>query len=493
MLFNSVEFFLFFFITIILYYSIPKKHQWFLILAASCFFYMFLVPYLILLVFITIINDYTAGLLMEKYNSKKIVFLIESIILNLCILFFFKYFNFFAQNLNTFSKLIGWNYSLPLLKIMLPIGLSFYIFKSISYVIEVYRGNKNPEKNIGIYTLYIIFFPEILAGPIDRPKNLIDQFHQEHSFDYDNVTYGLKLIAWGVFKKVVIADRLAISVNFIFSHLHEYHGLPLMISIFFFAFQIYCDFSGYSDIAIGVGRVMGFKLMKNFDKPYFAHSIAEFWKRWHISLSTWFRDYFFLPIAYKSIRIFNKPSYAGMRKDTISYSIATIFTLFAIGLWHGANWTFIIWGLLIGIYLIISVLTKKLRNRFIFKKYLKRYKVFYKVFQIFITFILICISWIFFRSDNIQDAFYIITHIFTGFKLQLGGYNLGLGQFQVILSFLFIIILIIVEYFTLDDENVFQFTAGKALWVRWAAYYFVICTIICFGKFGESSFLYFKF
>ncbi len=493
MLFNSIVFFIFFSVVTILYSITPKKYQYVLLLVASFFFYMYVNPYLILLVFITVLNDFTAGLLIKKYNHNRKIFLIESIALNFSILFFFKYFNFFTQNLTAFGKLIGWNYSLPYLNILLPIGLSFYIFKSISYVIEVYRGNSAPEKNIGIYSLYILFFPEILAGPIDRPAALIHQFREPHQFEYGGVTNGLKLIAWGLFKKLVIADRLAVSVNYIFNHLHDYTGLPLAVVVFFFAIQIYCDFSGYSDIAIGAGQVLGFKLMKNFDKPYFSRSISEFWRRWHISLSTWFRDYVFLPIAYKTQRFIRKPYSFGVKTEIWSYSTATFITMLSIGLWHGASWNFIVWGLLIGFYLIFSVLTKKIKNRVLNKFFFKKNSSLFGFFQILTTFILMCVTWIFFRAQNLHDAFYVIQHIFIGFKIQPGGYNLGLGQFQVLLSFVFILILIIVEIYTFKDENEILFVSRKPAWIRWPLYYSLICIIICFGEFGENNFLYFKF
>ena len=298
MSFSSIHFLLFFPIVTALYFATPYRFRWLLLLFASCYFYMAFVPVYILILGFTIVVDYFAGILIENAQGRRRKWLlIVSLVSNIGVLFIFKYFNFFNTNLKALAEAIHWNYSLESLSIALPIGLSFHTFQAMSYTIEVYRGNQKAERRFGIYALYVMFYPQLVAGPIERPQNLLPQFYEKHDFDYQRVTDGLKLMAWGFFKKIVIADRLAVAVNLVYNAPYKYTGLPLIIATYFFAFQIYCDFSGYTDIARGAARVMGFRLMKNFNRPYFATSVADFWTRWHISLSTWFKDYLFTPLA----------------------------------------------------------------------------------------------------------------------------------------------------------------------------------------------------
>jgi len=300
MLFNSLEFLIFFPVVTLLYFLLPHRHRWWMLLAASCGFYMMFIPKYIIILAVTIIIDYVAGILAEKPDlspHKRKSILTISILSTCLVLFIFKYFNFFNTNFAHLAALLHWNYPIAALKLALPIGLSFHTFQSLSYVIEVYCGRQKAEHHFGIYSLYVMFYPQLVAGPIERPQNLLHQFYAKHAFDYQRVTDGLKLMVWGLFKKVVIADRLAIAVNTVYNDPHSFTGIPLIIATAFFAFQIYCDFSGYSDIAIGAAQVMGFRLMDNFNRPYFAKSIPEFWKRWHISLSTWFRDYLYIPLG----------------------------------------------------------------------------------------------------------------------------------------------------------------------------------------------------
>lgn len=496
MIFNSIEYFIFFSAVVVLFYVTPGKLRIYLLLAASVYFYAYLVPQYILLISVTIVNDYFIGRLINSKPVRKRIFLIESIVLNVLILFTFKYFNFFNVNVERAAGIIGWNYSAVFLEIALPIGLSFYIFKSLSYVIEVYRGNQEPEKNFFYYALYVLFFPELLAGPIDRPQNLLHQFHEVRSIDYIKISNGLKLIAWGLLKKVVIADRLAVLVNFVFGNIRNYEGIPLIIAVVFFAFQIYCDFSGYSDIAIGSGMVLGFDIPKNFNKPYFSKSISEFWRRWHITFSFWLRDYLFLPVAYWSVRKFSSSSLVNklnLNQEKLSYILAVMITFFIAGLWHGAGWTYITWGMLIGVFLITSFLTKKLRLRFM--KLLRINKVVWlqNSIRVILTFSLICVSWLFFRANSISDALYALTHFFTSFTFKFGGYNMGRGQFQILLSFIFIILLIISEYLFKDLEF-HEYISQRRKLIRRTVYYAIITIIIVFGEFGGStSFIYFKF
>lgn len=298
MLFNSIEFLKFFVLVTTAYFALPHKYRYLLLLFSSCYFYMAFVPIYILILGFTIVIDYYAGILIERAEGpRRKKYLIISLVSNILVLAIFKYYNFFIENINLLLKEFGNSGDLSYLSILLPIGLSFHTFQAMSYTIEVYRGNQPAVRNFGIYSLYVMFYPQLVAGPIERPQNLLHQFTEEHKFDYQRVTSGLKLMAWGLFKKVVIADRLALFVDQVYDHPANYHGLSLIVATVFFSIQIYCDFSGYSDMALGAAEVMGFKLMQNFKQPYFSASISEFWKRWHISLSTWFKDYVYIPLG----------------------------------------------------------------------------------------------------------------------------------------------------------------------------------------------------
>ncbi|WP_242651764.1 MBOAT family O-acyltransferase [Ruminiclostridium cellulolyticum] len=298
MLFNSIEFLIFFPLVTALYFLLPHKIRWFLLLISSCVFYMAFVPKYILILGVTIVVDYFAGIIIARMQGdNKRIFLIVSLITNIGMLFVFKYFNFFNENIKHLADFLNWNYPISGLSIILPIGLSFHTFQSMSYIIEVYRGKQQPEKHFGIYALYVMYYPQLVAGPIERPQNMLWQFHTEHSFDAHRVSDGMKLMAWGLFKKVVIADNLALVVNSIYGNPTQVNGLSLVVATYFFAFQIYCDFSGYTDIARGASRVMGIELMQNFKRPYFSKTISELWKRWHISLSSWFSDYVYIPLG----------------------------------------------------------------------------------------------------------------------------------------------------------------------------------------------------
>ena len=304
MLFNSFEFLVFFPVVTILYFLLPHRFRWFHLLAASCYFYMAFVPVYILILFGTIVVDYFAGILIENaQGARRKWYLVMSILANVGALAFFKYYNFFTDNVNHLLHIANAGTSLPLLNIILPIGLSFHTFQAMSYTIEVYRGNQKAERHFGIYSLYVMFYPQLVAGPIERPQNLLHQFHEPHTFEYANVVSGLRQMLWGMVKKMIIADRLASVCDPVFNDPAHNSGIGLAIAAVFFAFQIFCDFSGYSDIAIGAARVMGFKLMTNFNNPYHSRSISEFWKRWHISLSTWFKDYLYISLGGNRVSI----------------------------------------------------------------------------------------------------------------------------------------------------------------------------------------------
>lgn len=365
-------------------------------MVSSCYFYMTFVPVYILILAFTIVVDYFAGIFIEKNTGKKRkLFLIASLIANIGVLAIFKYYNFINQNLSLLLNGLHLHNSLPYLTVLLPIGLSFHTFQAMSYTIEVYRGNEKAERNFGIYSLYVMFYPQLVAGPIERPQNLLHQFRTEHKFDYQRVADGLKLMAWGLFKKVVIADKLAIIVNNVYDDPCHYHGLSFVIASIFFAFQIFCDFSGYTDIAIGAAQVMGFKLMKNFNKPYHSKSISEFWSRWHISLSTWFNDYLYIPLGGSRVKV---PRW-----------YFNLFIVFVIsGLWHGANWAYIAWGpYLNGFYLVFALITGNVRQKMSSFLGIDKFPEINNTIQLFTTFALITLAWVFFRAHTIRDAAYI--------------------------------------------------------------------------------------
>lgn len=494
MLFNSLEFLIFFVIITVLYYAGKQPFRLFILFIASCFFYMFFVPEYILILFLLILIDFFAAKFIYENPRHKKLLLILSLSANIGVLCFFKYFNFFNSNLSGLVSLIGWNYPVSYLDILLPIGLSFHTFQSLSYVMEVYKGDYKPEKNILIYGLYVMYYPQLVAGPIERPQNLLPQLKIEHKFDYHNVTNGLKLMLWGFFKKVVIADRLAGIVNEVFNTPHEYTGLHLIIASVMFAIQIYCDFSGYSDIAIGSSLVMGIKLMKNFDRPYFAANIQDYWRRWHISLSSWFRDYVYIPLG-------------GSRVVKWRFSYNLLFVFMLSGLWHGANWTFVIWGALNGFYVIMSRLTEKIRSKINDFTGLSRLKRIHKIIQIAITFSMVCFAFIFFRANSVNDAFYIITHLFSGIGAQIQQLANIPGVYQK-LGYLFIygyskaspglVIVSLLILFSVENFqgrlNVYEWLNKKPLLVRFSAYLFFIFFILLFGVFNNpKSFIYFQF
>jgi len=479
MLFNSFNFLIFFPIVTIIYFLLPHKYRWIHLLIASCVFYCFFVPAYILILLVTIVIDYYAGINIEITEGKKRKkWLIASIISTCLVLFIFKYFNFFNNNFIALAKLFDLRYPIPALNIILPIGLSFHTFQSLSYVIEVYNGKQKAEKHFGIYSLYVMFYPQLVAGPIERPQNVIHQFYEKHEFNYDDVVKGLKKIAWGIFKKVVVADRLSLYVNAVYNNHTHHSGPTLILATIFFAFQIYCDFSGYSDIAIGTARVMGFKLMTNFNRPYFAQSISEFWKRWHISLSTWFKDYLYIPLG-------------GNRVNNLRKYFNLFITFLISGLWHGASWTYVIWGGLNGVYLIIPQLfysrAKKIGNAF--KK--MGLSVTLQVFNIILTFLLICVGWVFFRAESFSTGIDILSKIFSDHgKLFINSHNI----LDMIYAVSFLLILLVVETF---EEyklfNGFSLFNNSNIFIRRITYITLIISVLMFGVFDNSQFIYFQF
>ncbi len=472
MLFNSLHFALFFLLVTIIYFMLPYNKRWFWLLLSSCYFYMVFLPIYILILGFTIVIDYIAGIYLERTKGRKRkIYLIASLIANVGVLAVFKYYNFLNENLSYFLNSIGYQNTIPNLSILLPIGLSFHTFQAMSYTIEVYRGNQKAEKRFGIYALYVMFFPQLVAGPIERPQNMLHQFHCKYDFDYSRVAEGLKLILWGIFKKVVIADRLAIYVNSVYNNQSWHGGITLIIATIFFAIQIYCDFSGYSDIALGSARVLGFKLMTNFRRPYFSRSIHEFWGRWHISLSSWFRDYLYIPLG-------------GSRVSKVRWNRNLLIVFLVSGLWHGASWNYIIWGGLHGAFLISGNLLRKYLDQI--AAVLKSY---YTVLSYFCTFSLVCFAWIFFRANSFSDAMNIINSI-----IHLKGkFFLG-NPASFVYSLLVILILFAVEFKTefLQKLN-FSILYNSNKIIRFAGYSTLIILILMIGVFNGSQFIYFQF
>ena len=394
MSFNSFQFLIFFAVVVAFYFSIPQRFRWILLLGASYYFYMCWNTRYVVLIVVSTLSAYHSGIQMgkTKLRSKRRRYLLLSLLINLGLLFSFKYFNFFNDSFRSVFQHYNILYTIPALEVLLPVGISFYTFQVLSYSIDMYRGDGEPEKHLGIFALYVAFFPQLVAGPIERSTHLLPQFHKDKVFDYKRVTDGLKLMLWGFFKKVVIADRLALVVDRVYSEPTRYTGLPLVIATYFFAFQIYCDFSGYSDIAIGGAQVMGYDLMSNFRRPYFSRSVSEFWRRWHISLSSWFRDYLYIPLG-------------GSRVGKPRLGLNLLVTFLVSGLWHGANWTFVIWGALHGSYLVLSTWTASLRGEISTILYLNKFPKVRELVRVMVTFHLVLFAWIFFRADSISDAY----------------------------------------------------------------------------------------
>jgi len=477
MLFNSFQFFLFFPVVTVLYFLLPHRWRWFLLLAASCVFYMAFIPKYILILVVTIIVDYAAGILIERTPAGKLrrSYLVVSLFVTVAILAFFKYFNFLNDNAAQLARFLHWNYGINSLKIILPIGLSFHTFQSMSYVIEVYRGNQKAERHFGIYALYVMFYPQLVAGPIERPQNLLHQIREHHTFDYDRVTGGLKRMAFGLFKKVVIADALAPVVDQVYNNLHDYTGYPLIFATACFAWQIYCDFSGYSDIALGSAQVMGFRLMENFDRPYSARSVPDFWRRWHKSLTSWFRDYVYIPLG-------------GNRMAKGRWYGNLFFTFLLSGLWHGANWTFVVWGGLNGLFLILSSVTAPIRNTVAESLGLKDHPRLHHAVQVTITFLLVSFAWIFFRAGSMSDALYVVSHLFD----DLAGLSRR-GRFAFDGFILFFILFMEFVHYVHRDRGIGNLFSERPLLVRWSLYYALVMMTVLFGSYGQQRFIYFQF
>ncbi len=435
-------------------------------------------------IFIDSIRNSKSGDTSRKNIEKTIV--IAGLCINLLILFFFKYFNFFNESFQYVWNSLGMSWKMNNFDLILPVGISFYTFHALGYIIDVFRGDYKPEKNFIKYALFVSFFPLLVAGPIVRASQLLPQFYEAHKFDIQRVWSGLLLILWGIFQKLMIADRLSILVNTVYNDVNHYQGFQFVIATVFFSFQILCDFSAYTDIAKGASQIMGINLIDNFNKPYFATSIKEFWRRWHISLSTWFKDYLYFPLG-------------GSRNGKIQ-TYRNIMVVFLVsGLWHGANLTFLIWGGLHGFYQVLAMISKKYTNIIIDKLQIIRQGFSLKIFNILTTFILVNLAWIFFRANNFNDALFIYKNLFvTNFEVLFTEnlYKMGLDIFEFRISLLLIVLLIGVNFIQ-TKISIRQFIMNLWLPIQWAICILSILSILVYGIYGNnydaSQFIYFQF
>jgi alginate O-acetyltransferase complex protein AlgI len=499
MQFNSFLFFIFFPIVVLIYYLTPQKLRWAILLLASCIFYMaFSVNYLLVILSISVINYFIGlGIVSGDGRIRKSLY-ISGIVLNLLILAFFKYWDFLLGDIQGIARFLHLGYPANFIRVILPLGLSFFTFSSISYLIDIKRKPFAPEEHIGVLTSYFLFFPKLLQGPIERAGRVIPQFRQQHSFSYENGVEGLKLMAWGFFKKLVIADRLATFVNDVYAHPGDLHGSVLIIATFFFAFQIYADFSGYTDIALGSAKILGFDILQNFRRPYLAVTIRDFWNRWHISLSQWLRDYLFLPTAYFVSGKLKKTHYLGVKTDKWIYLFATFFTFILCGIWHGVGWTYFTWGALFAFYLSFGMLTDKFRKRMNRKSGLTKRVSLFRLIQVITTFALVLIAWVFFRAASVSQALIIVRNIFRGWSIPVLLPDIksltshGLSQTDLAIAFAAIGLLISVDVLS-EKKEIWQRIAEKSVFIRWGIYYLLIISILVFGIFENRQFIYLQF
>lgn len=486
MLFNSPGFAEFLPVVFFLYWFATKgdlKLQNILLLVASYFFYAcWDYRFLFLLMFSTFL-DYFTGIKMHEAESKnrRTFWFVLSLSINVGFLGFFKYYNFFAASFAEGLSHLGFRANFWTLKIILPVGISFYTFHGLSYVIDIYKGRIKPERNYIDYALFVSFFPLLVAGPIERATHLLPQIRAKRTFDYARAVDGLRQILWGLFKKVAIADNCAEFVNRIFSNYGSYHGSTLLLGAVFFAFQIYCDFSGYSDIAIGTARLFGIDLLRNFAFPYFSRDIAEFWRRWHISLSTWFRDYLYIPL--------------GGSKGSMTMKVRNILIIFLVsGFWHGANWTFIVWGLLNAIYILPSILFKSNRDHLDIVARGRNFPSVKELLSMILTFGLTVLAWIFFRAESVTQALKYLSRIFSRSLLKApeGGAFLGKGASIFAMSF-YIIVFMVIEWFGREQQYAIANLGFKFPRPFRLAFYYSLVMVIFYFSGSEHQFIYFQF
>ena len=500
MLFNSVEFLLFFPAVCLAYYMIPHRFRYLFLLGASYYFYMCWTPKYILLMFTSTLITYLSGLLISREDAKggpgeavrrrKNLWVALSFSANLAILFFFKYYNFAADTLVRLLSAAGIRASVPRFDVLLPVGISFYTFQALSYTMDVYRREIRPEKNFLKYALFVSFFPQLVAGPIERSKNLLRQIDERHRPEFSRIRDGLLLMLYGYFQKVVLAEYLGRAVDRIFDSWQTATGFQLAAASVCFAFQIYCDFGSYSNIAVGAARVMGFRLMKNFDTPYLSRSVAEFWRRWHISLSTWFRDYLYIPLG-------------GNRKGRLRKWINLMIVFLVSGLWHGASWHFVVWGGLNGAYQVIGEWLRPLKEKTVKLFRVDTGAASHRVLNMLITFLLVDISWVFFRADSFRNALGILAGIFgirgSGAWFTYGNNlsSMGLVPAEANVLIASLAILFFTDLCMYRGIVIRRWIAAQGLWLRWLLCLAALFGILVFGVYGPgydaSAFIYFQF
>ncbi len=482
MTFASIEYIFFLPLVLILYFILPVKLRWILLLSASYLFYAYWNASLLFLIVISTLIDYWAGLKMGKCEQKsnRIKYLYFSLIINLGMLFFFKYFSFCNELVRDFLETINIEYTVSKFDIFLPVGISFYTFQTLSYSIDVYRGNKKPEKHLGIFALYVSFFPQLVAGPIERSINFLPQLYEKHKFSLLRIVEGSKLIVWGLFKKMVIGDNLAILVNQVYSEPNVYSSPILTLASVAFTLQVYCDFSGYTDIAIGSAKLFGFRLSDNFNRPFFASTISKFWKRWHMSLTEWIGDYFYKPLLNR------------YRSKIASYIILYI-VLITIGVWHGAGGQFFLFGCIHATYLSIYRLTYKSRYNAV--AWFNKNKIGWlqKIFGIFLTFCLVVFSLVCFASDNIKESILVMSRMLSGAE----GINSIFEVHGFYLSNVLVIVISLTLLFIIEvlNNNLLRtpFIVIKNDLVRWFIYFLVLFFLFVFSVSNNSEFYYFQF
>ena len=480
MLFNSLHFLVYFPIVAAVYFLIPHRVRWAWLLAASYYFYMCWKPAYVAVIWLLTIVDYVAGRAIgaASTTSRRRLYLGLSLASNLGLLFFFKYFNFVNDTLRSVTGSFDILYGIPDLDVILPIGISFHTFQALNYTIDVYRREREPERHLGRFALFIAFFPQLVAGPIERAGHLLPQFLVEHRFDPALAASGLRLMLWGFFKKLVIADRLAVFVNEVYDEPSTQSGLRLTVATYCFAYQIYCDFSGYSDIAVGAARVLGFDLTRNFERPYFATSIRAFWRRWHISLSTWFRDYVFIPLG-------------GSRVGPWRLAANLMIVFLVSGLWHGANWTYIVWGGLHGGFMVAALTTVALRDRV--WSSLGPMAVRVRPFLAgIVTFHLVTFAWIAFRATSLQDARTVVVRIFTWAESDQALSVRGFDSIELVLAIVFVLVLEVVQSVQ-ERGSIAAALSRLPSAARLALYAALALVILLFGRFDERAFIYFQF
>lgn len=492
MLFNSFQFAVFLPVVFFLYWAIPHRLRWGLLLIASYYFYMSWDARYILLILFTTVVSYSAALLIGRTNSdecglsearnvmrKRTVALIGALVACSGVLFFFKYYNWLSGDLVNALNALAIPVSMPALQILLPVGISFYTFQTLSYVIDVYKGKLNPERHFGYYAVYIAFFPQLVAGPIERAENILPQLREERCFNRRQTSLGAQRMAWGYFKKIVIADTLAKGVDVVYGDVSSFTGLILVIATIMFAIQIYCDFSGYSDIAIGSAQLMGIDLMMNFNSPYYSSSIKEFWSRWHISLSTWFRDYVYIPLG-------------GNRCSVLRRDFNLLATFLVSGLWHGANWTFLAWG---GVHGIGQIVENHLSKKHIVKGDFGRAG---KAFRIALTFGFVCFAWVFFRVETLSDAGYIFMHAFVGADAPIEYFSAvmaygNIDPFGVMLIIAELLFLAVIDWLRMSYDLGDRLLNAKPF-IRYVVYVVFLLMVALLSVKGTSAeFIYFQF